>query len=796
MSVSTKHLYEFGVFRLDTRERLLLRNGARVKLERKVFETLVVLVQHSGRLVHKDEFMNQVWPDAVVEENNLEKSISVLRKVLGENGADAKYIETVRGLGYRFAADVQELDEEVSSLVRHESRTSLTIEEDDIDLNGNAPTSAALVSAPVSASFVSIRNSRSAIRIGAALAAVMITGAVLSYFFHFKPNRPPALTDQDTVLLADFDNRTGDPVFDGTLKEALAIQLEQSPFLNIFSDARVRETLRYMGRAPDERVTPEVAREICERQGLKAMFTGSIVSLGSHYVVLLEALNANTGDVIARDQGEAENKEQVLGTLGRTASKLREKLGESLKSIQRSDAPLERTTTSSLEALKAYALGRDEFFKGNTLVAISLFKRAAELDPNFAFAHAGLALSYGSTRQSELSAASLQRAYELRERVSDRERLYISSLYYIETGESDKYVETLELTNRTYPRDASSHNNLAVHFNNFGLFEKAVDEAREAVRLEPGRATFHSVLASVLIGLNRFDEAREVMERALGQKLESLSLHLNLYRVGFVLNDSALMKKQIDEAIGKPDEYVALDWQARSADFKGQARRAREFYSRAFGLAQQHDLKEIAAEFIVNEANRDAEFGDCKSAKDGIAKASAATHDRRTLIKASAALAFCGEAGQARAIKDELLKRFPRDTLLNTVWLPLIQAESEMQNGNAAQAIQLLESTRLYEGAADFQIPYVRGLAYLSQKKGGEADTEFQRILDHRGWAPLSPLYPLAQLGLARAGVISGDIAKARKAYEDFFALWKDADADIPILIEAKKEYAKMNSLS
>ncbi len=796
MDASTKHLYEFGSFRLDTRERLLLRNGERVRLEGKVFETLVVLVQRSGRLVRKDELMNQVWPDAIVEENNLEKSISVLRKLLG-NGADSKYIETVRGLGYRFAADVRELDEDVSTLVRHESRTSLTIEDEEVDLDANERTQVRLVNLPTATAFLPTRNSKLAIRIGAGLVALLIAGIALSYFFLLKRNRAAALTEQDTVLLADFDNRTGDAVFDGTLKTALAVQLEQSPFLNIFSDARVRETLRYMGRSRDERLTADVAREICERQGLKAMFTGSIASLGSDYVISLEALNARSGDVIAREQVEAESKEQVIKKLGEAATKLREKLGESLASIQTFDAPIEQATTPSLEALKAYSLGREQHLNGHYLEAIPLLKHATELDPNFALAYAAQSSAYNNTQQSELALETSQKAYELRYRASEREKLYISSSYYNDTTrEVDKHIEILELWKQTYPRDFSPRNNLAFQYNNLGLFEKTIDETTGAIRLNPNVAASYSNLARALIGLNRFSESRQVVEQALAKSLESTPLHNSLYVIAFVLHDMASMSKEIAWANGKPDQYFAKDWQARSSEFLGQVREAREFSGRAFELAQQHNLKEIAAQSMIRDSVRDAAFGDCQRAKDEIAKALAMAHDRRTLINAAMTFAVCGEAAQAQASRDELDKRFPKDTLLITIWEPLIQANGEMNRGNAAQAIQLLKATKLYEGAADLQIAYVRGNAYLSLRQRAEAEAEFQRILDHRGWAPLSPLYPLAQLGLARAAVLTGDPTKARKSYEDFFALWKDADSDIPILIEAKKEYAKLNSRS
>ncbi|HET6889481.1 MAG TPA: tetratricopeptide repeat protein, partial [Pyrinomonadaceae bacterium] len=628
------------------------------------------------------------------------------------------------------------------------------------------------------------------------LALLLGTAAVLSYLFYFKPKPAAALTEKDTILLADFDNTTGDAVFDGTLKQALAAQLSQSPFLNIFGDERIREALRFMGRSADERLMRDVALEICQRQGLKALLAGSISSLGSHYVITLEAINAQSGDAITREQVEAESKEQVLKKLGEASTKLREQLGESLASIQKFDAPIEQATTSSLEAFKAYTLGREQHLKGKYLEAIPLYKRAADLDPNFALAYARLAYVYVNSRQFGLAAEASQKAYDLRNRVSERERLVIASNYYDDvTREVEKKIETLELWKRTYPSDFQPHNNLALQYNNLGQYEKAVEEAREAIGLNPNAAPAHSNLATALVGLNRLDEAKEVIERALAQKIETMWMHRNLYLIAFVRGDTAAMKQQIEWANGKPDEYAAQRWQAETAAFSGQLRKTREFSARAVELALRRDLKDVAAEMSVSSAARGVFFGDCKQVKGQTAQALAITQSYWTRINAANALAACGEFSRAQAITDEMLKRYPKDTMLSKLFLPLIQAQGEMYRGNAAQAIQLLETTTPYEEVPlPFPIVYLRGQAYLSQQKGAEAAAEFQKILDrrgHRGW-PVSPLYPLTQLGLARAAVLQGDTAKARKAYEDFFALWKDADADLAILIEARKEYQKL----
>jgi eukaryotic-like serine/threonine-protein kinase len=626
-----------------------------------------------------------------------------------------------------------------------------------------------------------------------ALGVLVVMAMVIGIAWYLKHTAAAPLTEKDTIVLADFANTTGDPVFDGTLKQALAVQLEQSPFLNIFPDQRVREALRFMNRSPDERVTRQIAREICERQGLKAFLAGSISNLGSHYVITLEAANAQTGDTIALQQAEADSKEQVLSALGNAATKLREKLGESLASIQKYDAPISQATTSSLEALKVFSSGVEHQLKGNYLEAIPLFKRATEMDPNFARAYAAMSSMYFNSRQFELAAEASRKAYELRDRVGENERLYITQVYYDNvTGELEKYLETLELWKRTYPREGAPHNNLAVKYNDLGQFEKAADEAREAIRLNPNSASGHSLLAAALLGLNRFDEAKQIIAQAQSQKLETTAMRRTLYRIAFVQGDAAAMKQQIDWLSGKPDEYLAQGWQSETAAFAGQLQKSQQFSNGAFESAERRDLKDVARRIAVAAAVRDALFGDCARVKQETSKALDLTRREPTMANAASALAACGGFAEAQSIIAEMGRLSPTDTVLNKILIPLVQARIELQRNNPAQAIQLLETTRPYEGHSLFQIAYLRGQAYLNQQKGAEAAAEFQKILDHRGAQPTSPMFPLAHLGLARAAVLRGDPPKARTAYQDFFALWKDADADISILIEARKEYEKL----
>src|SRR5215510_5166138 len=655
-----------------------------------------------------------------------------------------------------------------------------------------AQTSTVSTSAPSSAEYIVNRiklHKHAAIVVLGVMALAIVVGAV----WYLKSTPVAALTEKDTIVLADFVNTTGDQLFDGTLKQAMAVHLEQSPFLNIFSDQRVRETLRFMNRSPDERVTKQIAREICARQGLKAFLAGTISSLGSHYVISLEAVNAQTGDTIGREQVEAESKEQVLSALSNAATKLREKLGESLASIQKYDVPIYQATTSSLEALRVFSLGVEQRLKGKYLDAIPFFKKAIEIDQNFALAYAALSSMYFNTRQNDLAADASRKAYELRDRVGEHERLYIAQAYYDNvTGELEKYLETLEIWKRTYPRDASPHNNLAVKYNELGLYDKATEAAREAVRLNPNSASGYSLLAAGLVGLNRLDEAKQVIAQAHSQKLETTAMRRVLYRIAFVQGDTATMEQQLESLKGKPDEYVAYGWQSETAAFGGQLRKASDFSKRASELAAARDVKDVAAQFAVGGVGRNSLFGVCGQVKEEIAKVLSITQNQLTKANAANALAACGEFSQAETLIAELSKHYPTDTILNKILLPQAQARIELQQGKAAHAIQLLETTRSYEGYALFQIAYLRGQSFLNQKKAAEAATEFQKIVDHRESQPTSPIYALAHLGLARAAALQGDTAKTRKAYQDFFALWREADQDIPILIEAKNEYEKL----
>ena len=654
------------------------------------------------------------------------------------------------------------------------------------------------ISAPVQVVAGAVVPRRRKWLIPAIAVLLLVAGGVASILYL---RRKPAMTEKDSILIADFVNTTGDPVFDGTLQQALAVQLEQSPYLNIYSQARVRQALRFMGRQPDERVTSEVGREICQREGVKAMLTGTIASLGSQYVITLNAVNSRTGDSIAQEQVQADSKEKVLGALGQATSKLRSKLGESLASIQKFDTPLQQATTASLEALKAFSLGQARHLMLSDSEAIPFLRQAVELDPNFAFAYATLGTAYSNLGELTLSAENLKKAFDLKERVSEREKFYIVAHYYdVVTGEIDKAIETYQLWTQTYSRDTVPHDNLAIRFEIVGQFDKCLAEAQQAHQLDPKDWYAYQNLADSFLALNRLQESKAIAEQAVTQKLDSWTVHLDLYQVSFLEGDTAGMEREAQRAAGgAPDEKSTMAFlQGLGVLYRGKLKKAREYLQQAVENARDGDLPEVSSDFAGGEALAEAEVGNFHEAQLRAEGALASAHDQKGLMDALLALALAGDARQAQAHIDNLAKQFPEDLLLNAVWLPTARALILLGHNNPAQALQLLKAAAPYEmgggapGAANYWPIYARGLAYLQARQGTEAAGEFQRILDHPGISPLNPLRALANVGLARALSLAGQTEKSRKAYQDFLGLWKDADPDIPILQQAKAEYAKL----
>ena len=628
-------------------------------------------------------------------------------------------------------------------------------------------------------------------------AIVAIATGVL--FFHSR--KAHALTDKDTIVLADFTNTTGDPVFDSTLRQGLSVQLEQSPFLKIISDQQIQQVLKMMGQKSDATLTPETARELCQRTASAAVLDGSIATLGNQYVLGLKAVNCRTGDSLAQEQATADGKERVLNVLGEAATKLRQKLGESLSTVQKFDSPLEQATTPSLEALQAYSLGwKTQWVRGDSAAAVPFFQRAIQLDPNFAMAYASLGTSYWVVAETSLGAENMKKAYALRERVSIREKFYIESHYHdFVTGDMEKTRQACELWTQTYPRDDVPKIVLGVVYSKLGQYDKLLAENREALGLYASAVNYANLADSYLY-LNRLDEARATAAEAQAKKLDSPYLRFLLYQLAFLQNNAAGMAQQVTWASGKSGwEDVLAAEEADSAAYSGQLGTARKLSRRAVASAERAEEKETAAGYEADAALREALFGNAAEARQRTAAALRLSRGRDVQYGAALALALAGDAAQAETLADDMAKRFTEDTLVQFNYLPTIHAQVTLIRKDHSKAIDILQRAASYElgTPADRVSPalypvYVRGEAYLAARQGSESAAEFQKILDHRGIVLNEPIGALAHLGLGRAYAMQGDTAKARAAYQDFLTLWKDADADIPVFIAAKAEYAKL----
>jgi len=618
-----------------------------------------------------------------------------------------------------------------------------------------------------------------------------------------RTSKGKTLTDKDFVVLADFANNTGETVFDDTLKQALAVDLQQSTFLNILSDDRISEQLRYMGRLPDERLTPDVAREVCLRDGSKATLLGSIASLGNHYVITLKAVDCQDSSLLHEEQREADRREKVLTQLHEMGKHLRDKLGESMASIQQHDTPLEQATTTSLEALQAYSMATRVFRSQGGTAALPLFKRAIELDPNFAFAYADLAAVYSNLNENALSMEYAKKAYELRARVTDSERFWINSTYYDSvTGELEKAAQQYEAWKQTYPRSLTPYVNLGVMDYYLGRLSKALDDDLQGLALNPSVAMLYSNLADEYMSLDRLDEAQAILKEAKKRKLDE-SMVLDNYQLAFLRGDDGEMSRLFDEAAGKTGmEDRLLSSQSDTKAFYGRLRQARDYSRKAVESALRADAKETAAAWQADAALREAEFGNVVQARHDAAAALTLASSKEIEIAAAIVLARIGEITRAQSIAIDLGKRFPLDALLASYWLPSIRAAIAIREKKADRAIEYLKTSELYElggaappfssGATLYPV-YLRGEAYLASRQWNKAAAEFQKILGHRGLVWNFPLGALAQLQLGRAYAGLYDYPKARAAYRDFLSSWDHADADIPIFRAAKLEYAKLH---
>jgi tetratricopeptide (TPR) repeat protein len=623
-------------------------------------------------------------------------------------------------------------------------------------------------------------------------ATILVIGMAMGGWLFFS-RKAHALTDKDTIVLADFTNTTGDTVFDGTLRQGLSVQLEQSPFLSIIPDQQVQQTLQMMDQKPDAKLTPETARELCQRAGSAAVLDGSIGQIGTQYLLTLKAVNCISGESLASTESQASDKNHVLDALGKIASEIRNKLGESLSTVNRFNTPLEEVTTSSIEALQAYSLGwKTKLANVEPAAAIPLFQRAIRLDPKFVMAYASLGACYSNLGDSRLGAENTRKAFELRERVSERERFYIELHYYsVVTGDLEKARQTGELWAQTYPRDDVAASDIGDIHRDLGQYDKTLVESREALRLRAGGDNYAD-LADAYLNLNRVKESQATAEEAQEKNLDWPGLHIILYQIAFLQDDAPGMARQVSWATGKPGmEDFILSTEADTAAYFGQLGKARGLAQRAVGSAERVGAKETAARYEADAAVREALFGNTAEARQQTVAALRLSVSRDEQDEAVLALALAGDAARAQALADDLIKRFPENTLVRFIYVPMIHAQLALGHGDFSAAIEELQPAARYE-LSELHIVYLRGEAYLAAHQGSEAAAEFQKILDHRGIVLNDPIGALAHLQIGRSFAMQGDTAKARAAYQDFLTLWKDADPDIPILKEAKAEYAKL----
>jgi DNA-binding winged helix-turn-helix (wHTH) protein/tetratricopeptide (TPR) repeat protein len=758
-------ILRFSVFEVDVRAGELRKQGVRIKLQEQPFHVLTVLLQRPGEVVTREELRNQNWPaDTFVDfDNGLNTAINKLREALGDSADNPRFIETLPRRGYRFIAPVAGVD-------------------------GTTRGAATGVSAAAGT-----RSRKMVVTVAVVVLAAGIAGGLL---WHSRKARH--LTEKDTIVLGDFANSTGDAVFDGTLREGLSVELEQSPFLSLVSEKGIHQTLRMMGQMTNARLTPEIAREVCQRTNSAVALDGSIALIGTRYNLILKAVDCATGDSLVSTEAQANDKSHVLDALGEVASEMRRKLGESLSTVQKYNTPLEQATTPSLEALQAFSLGVKASFAGD-VAPVAFFQSAIQLDPNFAAAYDAM----GSENQvigTALAVENIRKAFELRTRVSEREKLIIEGDYYnVATGDLMKAQQSYILGEQIYPREVTFRNSLGVLYNALGQYEAGLREHQEAVRLAPSTITYRFLVYTYL-SLNRDEDAAALAREAHEKGLDSSSLGPTLYSLAFYRNDTAEMSRQVAAWAGKPgQEYLLLALEADTAAYFGHLGRARELSRQASSSAKRARENETSATYEAVAALREGLFGNANRAGQRTALAKERSGGPDKYYAVVLALAYTGDGSQGLA--DNFNESFPENTVVQFNYLPTLRAKLALSHSNPQQALDTLEVAAPYElglpASWFYNWPnlypvYVRGEAYLAAHRGGEAAAEFQKILDHRGIVLNEPIGALAHLQLGRAYAMQGDTAKSRAAYQDFLTLWKDADPDIPILKEAKAEYAKL----
>jgi eukaryotic-like serine/threonine-protein kinase len=797
MRNGANQLYEFGSYRLDPVRNLLFHGSQPVPLTSKAFETLLLLVENSDQDVSKEELMRKLWPDTFVEEANLVQHISMVRKALGETPQDRRYIITLPGRGYRFAEKVRTISRDgTNSLETTIPRPAA------VGRSNEQPESA---SSPV--------RHRPAWRLLAIFAGAAVVALLTLSLFILHRHKSIALKETDTIVIADFANSTGDPVFDDTLKTGLNVSLRQSPFLNVLPDSEIAKTLRLMTLPTNTKITPEVASQLCQRAGSKAYVAGAIASLGSEYVLGLKAVNCQTGDTLVEEQLNVARKENVLPELGEEATKLRRALGESLATVQRFDVPLAEATTSSLEALKQYSLGREVFREKGVDASLPYMQHAIELDSNFAMAYMAVGFEYGSLGEVERAKQYFTKAFESRERASEREKMAIAASYYTyATGEVDKAIQAYQTAIESYPRDGALYLNLSVNYAAEGQYDNAARAARQGMEIGPDQRRYRECLSAYALALQRFDEARQIGRDAEVRKWDDDGVHGNLYGLAFIQGDSTAMAEQQQWFASKPEyESYGLELASATEAYAGHLRKARELTKRAVDSARRADNKESAAIWQANAALLEVAYGNRAEARRLAADSlTLAPSSQGAESETALAFAMTNDTSRADSLAKDLAKRFPLDTQMQSLWLPAIQAQLALDGNNPSEAVSNLQSASSIEfgnipfgnNISSLYHIYLRGQAYLAAGQGKPAAVEFQKILDHNGMVWNCWTGALAHLGVARANALQSktltgaeaDAARVRAlaAYKDFLILWKDSDPNIPIYKAAKNEYGKL----
>jgi DNA-binding winged helix-turn-helix (wHTH) protein/tetratricopeptide (TPR) repeat protein len=801
MSMKAEEIFQFGEFQIDARARTVRREKAIVTLNSRSFDVLLYFVQNPGRVLAREEMLKNVWPDAFVDEHSLAQSISVLRRALEEKPGDNDYIVTLPGRGYQFVSPVTVVPPE-----------SLSVIPDVAPPSGNASNALLLQRQTIRTSVITEEKEQlslpiprrwGSVRLVAAFATaaiLLVSVAILGGTWYRRSHRAPKLTERDTIVVADFDNKTGDPVFDDTLKQALTIQMEQSPFLHVLSNDKTAETLKLMNRQAGDRLSPEVAHEVCIRSNSQALLAGSIAVIGDQYLITLRATNCQNGDTLASAEAEADSRNQVLSSLSIVANKLREKLGESGTSVQKFSRPLEQVTTSSLEALQAYTQGRKLEDTRSPDAALPYYKRAVELDPNFAIGYAALSQVYGLLFDGAKQEQNLTKAYQLRDRVSLRERYKIEAQYYNDiTGELEKEIVTLAGWAQSYPDDYQPHDQLSAIYLSLGQYDKAISEALASNQNRPTLGGYCSLMTS-FAATNRLNEAKSTFQEARRNNFDGIPLRQLRFFVAFLEGDEAGMKEQDAWAMATPvAEAVQLTLHSSIEARRGRFVKAREVMRDAEVQAGRAGAMGIVDVMKIVHGPAEADVGNTDVALQFV-KEVWTNHKNTDYVEATVALTFAllGNQSEAQNLIDKMNRESPLGTVVQSYTLPTIRAVVELRSNNPAKAIDLLRVTEPYE-LAELPMPpnalypaYVRGLAYLQLGQGRQAAAEFQKLIDHPGVARLHHQGALARLQLGRAQAMMGDKAAALKSYQNFLTLWKDADPDIPIYQQAKAEYARL----